>query len=67
MLRYLLLRPILAMFCLATTAFAQDTRPESHCLSLAEAPGIDGLHKPLSLTPSHKTTCASATSTTLLS
>ncbi|MEL6647180.1 MAG: MBL fold metallo-hydrolase [Pseudomonadota bacterium] len=45
MLRHLLLGPILTLLFCATAAFAQDTRPESHCLSLANAPGITYLHK----------------------
>ena len=44
-----MIRSILG-FCLICTvigtgASAQETRQESHCLSLAEAPGIDYLHR----------------------
>ena len=40
-----MLRYVFAFLFLATMASAQAPRQESHCLSLAEAPGIDYLHK----------------------
>ncbi|MEO0372141.1 MAG: MBL fold metallo-hydrolase [Pseudomonadota bacterium] len=40
-----MLRYLAALLLLATPAMGQDARQPSHCLSLAEAPGIEYLHK----------------------
>ncbi|MEO0752684.1 MAG: MBL fold metallo-hydrolase, partial [Pseudomonadota bacterium] len=36
---------VFAVLAFGSAAQAQDTRPESHCLSLAQTPGITHLHQ----------------------